>query len=142
MASLNKVMIIGNLGRDPELRFTGGGDPVCNFSVATTESWRDKSGEKQERTTWHRVTVWGKQAEPCAEHLKKGRPVYVEGRIQQREYEDRDGNKKQTTEIVAERVQFLGSRGDGDGGPSESERYRGKQSADETQTLDDTDIPF
>ena len=144
MASLNKVMLIGHLGRDPEVRYTQSNQPVCNFSVATTENWKDQSGEKQERTTWHRITVWGRQAESCAEYLRKGRPVYIEGRIQQREYEDRDGNKKQVTEIVAERVQFLGGKSE------EQERgsgYGGKSRGDEAdppplQEMSDDSIPF
>src|SRR5687767_13996456 len=110
MASLNKVMLIGNLGRDPELRFTASNQGVCNFSIATSENWKDQSGEKQERTTWHRIVVWGKLAELCSEHLRKGRSVFLEGRLQTREYEDRSGNKKQTTEVVAEKVVFLGGK--------------------------------
>lgn len=106
---LNKIQIIGRLGRDPELRYTGGGTAVTNFSVATTDTWYDKNkGERQERTEWHTVTVWAKQAETCAEHLSKGRLVYVEGRIQTREYTDRDGNQRKATEIVATHVKFLG----------------------------------
>ena len=90
MAGLNKAMVIGNLGKDPELRTTGSGKSVCNFSVATNESWKDASGEKQERTEWHRIVVWGPQAEACGKYLAKGRQVYVEGRIQSREWEDND----------------------------------------------------
>ena len=118
-ASLNKVMIIGNLGRDPELRTTEGGQSVASFSVATTDTWVDKSGNKQERTEWHRITVWGRQGENCAKFLKKGRSVYVEGRLQSREYTDKEGNKRTATDIVADVVQFLssaGGGGEGDGG--------------------------
>ena len=149
MASLNKVMLMGNLGRDPELRYTQSNQAVANFSIATSETWKDKGGEKQERTEWHKITVWGKQAESCANYLRKGRPVLVEGKLQTREWEDKDGNKRFTTEIVAERVLFLGSRessgidGD-DGGPSESDRYqrRGRKQDDEPPPIEDGDIPF
>ena len=107
MASVNKVILIGNLGRDPEVRFTQGGTPVANFTMATTERWNDPSGEKKERTEWHRIVVWGKQAEVAAEYLKKGRSVYIEGSRQTREWTDRDGNKRYTTEVRAQRLQFL-----------------------------------
>jgi single-strand DNA-binding protein len=113
MASVNRVILIGNLGRDPELRYTRDGQGVTNFSVATNERWRDKEGNNQERTEWHRVVVWGKQAENCAQYLQKGRSVYIEGRLQTRDWEDREGSKRQTTEIVAQTVQFLGGRGEG-----------------------------
>jgi single-strand DNA-binding protein len=119
MASVNKVILIGNLGRDPELRYTQGGSAVTNFSVATNEKWRDKDGNNQERTEWHRVVVWGRSAENCAQYLQKGRSVYIEGRLQPRDWEDKEGNKRQTTEINALTVQFLGGRG-GPGGGSES----------------------
>jgi single-strand DNA-binding protein len=119
MASVNKAIIIGNLGKDPEVRFTGPGNAVANFTVATNEKWTDKaSGQPQERTEWHRVVVWGKQAEHCGQYLKKGRPVYVEGRIQTREWTNKDGVKQYTTEIVANQVVFLGSKGDSGGGSS------------------------
>ena len=113
MASVNRVTLIGNLGRDPELRYTKDGQGVANFTVATNERWRDKQGSTQERTEWHRIVVWGKQGENCAQYLQKGRSVYVEGRLQTRDWEDKDGNKRQTTEIVAQSVQFLGGRGEG-----------------------------
>ena len=113
MASVNKVILIGNLGRDPELRYTQSGQGVANFTLATNERWRDKDGNNQERTEWHRIVVWGKQAESCAQYLQKGRSVYVEGRLQTRDWEDKDGNKRQTTEITALTVQFLGGRGGG-----------------------------
>ncbi len=116
MASLNKVFLIGNLGADPEVRYTSSGSAVANFRIATSEVWNDRNGERQERTEWHRIVVWGKQAEHCGEYLRKGRSVHVEGRIQTREWEDRDGNKRYTTEIVANSVTFLGSRSDGGGG--------------------------
>ena len=117
MASINKVFLIGNLGSDPEVRYTQGGGAVCNFSIATTEVWNSKqSGERQERTEWHRIVVWGKQAEHCGEYLKKGRSCHVEGKLQTRNWDDRDGNKRYTTEIIADRVTFLGGRGEGGGG--------------------------
>ena len=116
MASVNKVILIGNLGRDPELRFTRDGQGVANFTLATNERWRDKDGQNQERTEWHRIVVWGKTAENCAQYLQKGRSCYIEGRIQSREWEDKEGNKRQTTEIVAQNVTFLGGRGEGGGG--------------------------
>jgi len=113
MAGVNKVILIGNLGRDPELRYTQSGQAVVNFTLATSENWTDKSGEKVERTEWHRIVVWGRVGELCAQYLSKGRTVYIEGRIQTREWEDKDGNKRYTTEINAQTVQFLGGpRGD------------------------------
>ncbi len=113
MASVNKVILVGNLGRDPELRYTQGGQGVCNFTLATNEQWKDRDGNPQERVEWHRIVVWGKVGENCAQYLQKGRSVYVEGRLQTREWEDKDGKKRQTTEIVAQTVQFLGGRGEG-----------------------------
>ncbi len=119
MASVNKVILVGNLGRDPELRYIPSGQAVANFTLATNDRWRDKEGNNQERTEWHRIVVWGKTAENCAHFLQKGRSVYVEGRLQTREWEDKDGNKRQTTETIAQTVQFLGGRG-GAGGSAES----------------------
>lgn len=116
MAGVNKAILVGNLGRDPELRHTQNGQAVANFTLATSESWTDKSGERQERTEWHRIVVWGRQAEMCAQYLSKGRTVYVEGRIQTREWEDKDGNKRYTTEINASNITFIGPRTDGGGG--------------------------
>jgi len=113
MASVNKVILIGNLGRDPELRYTQGGQAVANFTVATNERFSSKDGEKQERTEWHRIVAWGRTAELCAQYLSKGRSVYLEGRLQTREWEDKEGQKRRTTEIVATMVQFLGGRGEG-----------------------------
>jgi single-strand DNA-binding protein len=113
MASVNKAILIGNLGRNPEIRYTQAGQSVCNFSVATNERWTDKSGQPQERTEWHRVVVWGKQGEHCGQYLSKGRSVYVEGRIQTREWNDKEGRKNYTTEIIATQVTFLGGKGDG-----------------------------
>jgi single-strand DNA-binding protein len=118
MASVNKVILIGNLGRDPETRYTTGGDAVTNLRIATTEAWKDKSGEKQEKTEWHTVVMFGRLAEIAGEYLKKGRPVYIEGRLQTRKYTDKEGVEKYSTEIVADRMQLLGSREAGGGGGS------------------------
>ncbi len=116
MASVNRVILVGNLGRDPELRYIPSGQAVANFTLATNDRWRDKEGNNQERTEWHRIVVWGKSAENCAQYLQKGRSVYIEGRLQTREWEDKDGNKRQTTETIAQTVQFLGGRGGAGGG--------------------------
>jgi single-strand DNA-binding protein len=119
MAGVNKAILVGNLGRDPELRTTPNGQSVVNFTLATSETWTDKSGERVERTEWHRIVVWGRTAEMCNQYLSKGRTVYVEGRIQTREWEDKDGNKRYTTEINANTVNFIGPRpGSGGGGAS------------------------
>jgi single-strand DNA-binding protein len=107
--SVNKVILVGRLGQNPEVRYTPSGSAVANFSVATNEAWTDKSGQKQERTEWHRVVVWGKLAELCNQYLQKGRQCYVEGRLQTREWTDKDGVKKYSTEVQAQTVQFLGS---------------------------------
>jgi single-strand DNA-binding protein len=120
MASVNKVILIGNLGRDPETRYTTGGDAITNLNIATSEQWKDKSGEKQERTEWHRVVLFGRQAEIAGEYLKKGRSVYIEGRLQTRKYTDKDGVEKYSTEIVGDRMQLLGSR-DGAGGGGDAD---------------------
>ena len=106
--SVNKVLLIGNLGKDPEVRFTGGGQAVARFPLATSEVYNDREGQRQERTEWHNVVVWGKQGEQCGQYLTKGRQVYVEGRIRTRQYDDKDGNKRYITEVIAQRVQFLG----------------------------------
>jgi single-strand DNA-binding protein len=121
MASVNKVILLGNLGRDPETRYTTGGDAVTNLNIATSEQWKDKSGEKQERTEWHRVVLFGRQAEVAGEYLKKGRAVYIEGRLQTRKYTDKDGVEKYSTEIVADRMQLLGSGGGGGGSGGDAE---------------------
>ncbi len=110
MASVNKVILIGNLGRDPETRYMPDGGAITNISVATTEQWKDKNGEKQEKTEWHRVAFFGKLAEIAGEYLKKGSQVYVEGRLQTRKWQDKDGQDKYTTEIIAEEMQMLGGR--------------------------------
>lgn len=111
MASVNKVILIGNLGKDPETRYMPSGDAITNITLATTDNWKDKNGEKQERTEWHRIAFFGKLAEIAGEYLKKGSQVYVEGRLQTRKWQDKDGQDRYTTEIVADRMQMLGSRG-------------------------------
>jgi single-strand DNA-binding protein len=117
MASVNKAILIGNLGADPELRYTNTGTAVANFRIATNDQWTDKNGEKQERVEWHNIVAWAKLGEVCGKYLKKGRPVYVEGRLQTRQWEDQQGNKRYTTEIVAQVMQMLGrptEAGEGD----------------------------
>ncbi|MBN8509268.1 MAG: single-stranded DNA-binding protein [Burkholderiales bacterium] len=132
MASVNKVILIGNLGRDPEVRYTPSGSAVCNVSLATTRNWKDKnSGERVEETEWHRVVFFDRLAEIAGEYLKKGRPVYVEGRLKTRKWTDKDGVEKYTTEIMAEQMQLLGSR-EGMGAPDEgggSSRGEGRPAA-------------
>lgn len=138
MASLNKVMLIGNLGQDPELRYTQSNTAVCNFSLATNESWTDKqSGEKKEETYWARIVCWGKQAETCEKYLKKGRSVYVEGKLTERTWEDKEGIKRYTTEIVAQRVLFLGGEG---GGGRRAPAHRDEDLP--AATFSDDEIPF
>ena len=155
MASVNKVIIIGNLGRDPETRYMPDGGAITNISVATTDKWKDKNGEMQEKTEWHRVAFFGKLAEIAGEYLKKGSQVYVEGRLQTRKWQDKDGQDKYTTEIVANQMQMLGSRQGMGGGeraeqraaePSEggAPKGGGKPAAKSGGKFDDfeDDIPF
>jgi len=113
--SVNKVILVGRLGRDPETRYTGGGQAVANFSVATDETYKDKAGERQKRTEWHKIVVWGKQAEIAQQYLKKGSLIFIEGRIQSREWQDKEGQKRTSFEIVASNFRMLGGRGDGGG---------------------------
>jgi single-strand DNA-binding protein len=128
MASVNKVILIGNLGRDPETRYMPDGGAITNISVATTDVWKDKNGEKQEKTEWHRVAFFGKLAEIAGEYLKKGSQVYVEGRLQTRKWQDKDGADKYTTEVIADRMQMLGSRqGMGGGAGAAAERSGGEE---------------
>ena len=157
MAGVNKVILVGHLGRDPELRYTQSGQPVANFSLATSESYSKRDGEREDRTEWHRIVAWGRLAEICAEYLSKGRQIYIEGRIQTREWEDREGEKRRTTEIVAREMQMLGRRGetnpsyDDSGTPAESttadqsptDQSPADQSpADQSPPPPDDDIPF
>ena len=121
MASVNKVILVGNLGKDPEVRFMPNGEAVCNFSIATTENWKDKSGVKQEKTEWHNIVMYRKLAEIAGEYLKKGRPVYIEGRLQTRKWE-KDGVTRYSTEIIGDNMQMLGSK---DGGSGSGASYDG-----------------
>jgi len=114
--SVNKVILVGRLGRDPETRYTGGGQAVANFSVATDETYKDKAGDRQKRTEWHKIVVWGKQAEIAQQYLKKGSLIFIEGRMQSREWQDKEGQKRTSFEIVANNFRMLGGRGDGGGG--------------------------
>jgi single-strand DNA-binding protein len=142
MSGINKVILIGRLGSDPEVRYTPSGVAVANFSVATSEEWKDKdSGEKKERTEWHRIVAWRRLGEICGEYLSKGKQVYVEGRIQTRSWDDRDGNKKYTTEIIANDIQFLGSRDRSDSGRPSGGGGGDFQGAPGPGPEDD-DIPF
>jgi len=144
MASVNKAILIGNLGRDPEIRYTPSGQAVASFTIATSEKWRDKEGQMQERTDWHNIVCWGKQAELANQYLKKGRPVYIEGRIQNRSYDDKEGNKKYISEVVVQRLQFLGGRPE-DAGAGGSGAAGGHQELPEMppDTVgEDDDLPF
>jgi single-strand DNA-binding protein len=142
-AGVNKVILIGNLGRDPELRYTQSGQPVANFSLATSEQFSKKDGTRDERTEWHRIVAWGRTAELCAQYLSKGRTVYIEGRLQTREWENKEGQKQRTTEIVAQSVQFLGSpRGGGSGGGGGGGGQGGSSDDSYGGPPPDDDIPF
>lgn len=138
---INKAILLGHLGQDPELRYTSNGQAVCNLRLATTERWSGKDGQPGERTEWHTVVVWGKDAENCGKYLKKGRQIYVEGRIETRSWDDREGNKRKTTEIKSTRVLFLGggagrSREEGEEAPPAS------QEADAPREVGEDEIPF
>lgn len=140
--SVNKVILVGNLGKDPEVRFTNSGSAVARLAVATSEVWNDRDGNRQERTEWHNVVVWGKQGEHCGQYLAKGRQVYVEGSIRTRSYDDKSGTKRYVTEVVAQRVQFLGG-----GGGTRLAQQAESAPADDAQSgggqppIDD-DVPF
>ena len=149
--SVNKVILVGRLGRDPETRYTGGGQAVCNFSLATDESFKDRNGERQKRTEWHKIVVWGKQAEIAQQYLKKGAQIYLEGRIQSREWNDKEGQKRTSFEIVATNFRMLGSRSDSMGGAAHSQVPAGNFEADAPAPpgdeqagpeVTDEDIPF
>jgi len=148
MASVNKVILVGNLGRDPELRYTKNGQAVANFSLATTDNFTGKDGQKEERTEWHRVVAWAKTAELCAQYLSKGRSVYIEGQLRTREWEDKEGQKRQTTEVHAQTVQFLGPRSQGSqgstgaGGGGEPRANEPGSSATSDAPPADDEIPF
>ena len=140
MASVNKVIVLGNLGADPELRYTNSGTAVASFRVATSERWNDKNGESQERTEWHRIVAWDKLGEICGKYLKKGRSVYVEGRLQTRAWEDKEGNKRYTTEIVARTMQMLGGRGGEGAGSGDSSGWEATPTTQKAESLPDIPV--
>ena len=143
MASLNKVMLIGNLGKDPEVRYTASGTAVASFSLATSERFKNKNGEWEDKTEWHNITLWARQAEIAGEYLAKGKTVYIEGRLQTRKWQDKDGKDRYTTEIVGEKMVMLSGKGEGGGrqggGRGESQ---GQPGYDEPAFNPDDDIPF
>ena len=141
MASLNKVMLIGNLGKDPEVRFTASGQAVASFSLATSEKFKGKSGDMEERTEWHNITLWGKLAEIAGEYLSKGKTIYVEGRLQTRKWQDKSGNDRYTTDIVGEKMQMLSPKGERSGGDYSPAPKSGSTNYEEPPFQDD-DIPF
>jgi single-strand DNA-binding protein len=145
MGSVNKAILVGNLGRDAELKFTHGGTAVATVSLATTEKWKDRDGQQKEDTQWHRVVLWGKTAEALHEYLTKGKSIYVEGKLQTREWEGKDGQKQRTTEIRADRIVLLGG-GNGSGASRERDAYRQPAfagAASEPEPVpDDDDVPF
>ena len=145
MGSVNKVILVGNLGRDAELRYTPGGAAVSTLNLATTEVWNDRSNQRQEKTEWHRVILWGKQAESLQEYLTKGKQIYIEGRLQTRQWDDKDGNKRYTTEIKADRVTLLGGgSGGGRGGSMDRGGSQMAGGGDEPpmEPITEDDIPF
>jgi len=140
--SVNKAILLGRLGKDPELRYTPSGKAVASFSLATSERWTGQDGQKNESTTWHNIVAWGKQAELIKEYLRKGREVYIEGRIDNRSYEKKDGSGKgYISEVIVQNFQFVGSRGDSQGGPEPSAPPAGEAPTG-TSTSDDDDLPF
>ena len=138
MASVNKAILLGNLGADPEIRYTPSGTAVANFNLATHEQWTNKDGEKEEKTEWHRIVAWARLGEICGEYLHKGSQVYIEGRLQTRSWEDREGNKRYTTEIIAQTMQMLGTPSKAGAAKSAEERFP----SDEPVSIPDDDIPF
>lgn len=141
--SFNKVILVGNLGRDPELRYTPQGTPVCSFSMATNEKRKDKTGEMQDQTTWFRITLWGRQAETASQYLTKGRPVYIEGRLRVEEWTDRDGKPRHTLEVHATDMQFIGGgRGDQEAPMERAATATGGGGPAEQPDMADDDIPF
>jgi len=138
MSGVNKVILVGRLGRDPEVRYTPSGTAVANFSIATSEQWNNKDGEKQERTEWHKIVAWRRLGEICGEYLHKGSQIYIEGRLQTRDWEDRDGNKRYTTEVIAQNMQMLGSADKGGKAETTGERFP----VEEPITVPEDDIPF
>ena len=144
MGSVNRVILVGNLGRDAEVRHTANGQAVATLNLATTENWKDKEGQRQEKTEWHRIVLWGKTAESLQEYLTKGKQIYVEGRLQTRQWDDKDGNKRYTTEIKADRVTLLGGGGGGRGGGMDRGGAQSPGGGDEPpmEPITDDDIPF
>jgi len=142
MSGVNKVIVVGRLGSDPEVKSVSSGQNVCRLSVATSENWTDRDGQKQERTEWHRIVVWGRMAEICGQHLSKGRQVYVEGRLQTRSWEDQQGQKRYTTEIVASTVQFLGGAGERSQGMSSGNDMGHQDFGPEPSFDSNEEIPF
>jgi single-strand DNA-binding protein len=146
MGSVNKVILVGNLGRDAEKRYTPGGAAVATINMATTEVWNDKAGQKQEKTEWHRVVLWGKQAESLTDYLTKGKQIYVEGRLQTRQWDDKDGIKRYTTEIRADKIVLLGGGARGASADRGGDMMGGHQPAgsapESSEPLTDDDIPF
>jgi single-strand DNA-binding protein len=146
--SVNRAILVGRLGRDPETRYTSAGQAVCNFTLATDETFKDRNGERQKRTEWHRIVVWGKQAEIAQQYLRKGSLIFVEGRIQSREWQDKEGQKRTTVEIVASNFRMLGGRGEsgmgGGTGEAEPQAAAAAAGAEETPSteISDEDIPF
>ncbi len=140
--SVNIAIVVGNLGKDPEVRFTQSGRAVANFPIATSESWTGQDGSPQERTEWHNIVVWGKQAESCGQYLSKGRQVFVQGRIQTRKWTDQNGQDRYTTEIVAQRVQFLGGGGGARASQESQDQGFGESSSSFQSPPIDDDIPF
>ena len=138
MASLNRAMLIGNMGDDPDMRYTAAGSAVCNFTLATNESWKDKDGNKQQKSEWHRVVMFGKLAEIAGQYLKKGSAVYIEGKLQTRKWQDKDGKDRYTTEIIADEMKMLGGGGEK---PQEKTEKTGRQQHYEKADFDD-DLPF
>ncbi len=141
MRGVNKVILVGNLGRDPEVRYIKDGTAVANLRLATSETWNDQNGQKQERTEWHRVVAWGKLAEIAKEYMSKGRQIYVEGKLQTRSWDDRDGNKRYTTEVKADQIIMLGTRGDSAGGRDTPAPPPEPEAAAPFEAKDD-DVPF
>ena len=141
MGSVNKIILVGNLGRDAELRYTPSGTAVANLRVATTETWNDRNGQRQEHTEWHSVDLWDKQAETLHEYLRKGLQIYVEGSLRTRQWDDRDGNKRYSTNVRASRVVLLGRRGDGGGARDDQEYPRAAPRAQEAEESSDRSRP-
>ena len=135
---VNKVILIGHLGREPEVRYTSSGQAVANFTIATNETWKNKDGNQEEQTEWHRIVAWRRLGEICGEYLRKGSQIYIEGKLQTRDWEDRDGNKRYTTEIVAQNMQMLDSQAREGRAQSDEERYP----VEEPISIPDDDIPF